>query len=79
MGADVVGNPEGNGTKSFQEYFAQDYHKVSDEIKPGWDLSGTALDAQFALLLGYQILNSNHKPEWKQGTVFSSIRENSLK
>jgi hypothetical protein len=79
IGRDVVGEPQGNGAKSFQEYFAQDYHKVTDEIKPGWDLSGAAMDAQFALLLGYQILNANRKPEWKQGTVFSSIRRNSLK
>jgi Zn-dependent M28 family amino/carboxypeptidase len=79
LGSDVVGKSQGNGVKSFQEYFTQDYHKVTDEIKPGWDLSGAAMDAQFALLLGYQILNANRKPEWKQGTVYSWIRRIALK
>jgi Zn-dependent M28 family amino/carboxypeptidase len=59
-------------------YTAQDYHKVSDEVKPDWDFSGAIEDLQLYFRVGYQIAQSNTWPEWKSGTEFKERREKML-
>ena len=34
-----IGRPEDFGRKKIDDYTANDYHKVSDEIKADWDLA----------------------------------------
>jgi Zn-dependent M28 family amino/carboxypeptidase len=39
-GIDFIGQPTGYGQKKIDEYTERDYHKVTDEVKPDWDMSG---------------------------------------
>jgi Zn-dependent M28 family amino/carboxypeptidase len=62
-----------------EEYTANDYHKPSDEIKPDWDLSGAAEDAELMLLVGYKVANAGTFPEWKPGNEFKAVRDAAMK
>jgi Zn-dependent M28 family amino/carboxypeptidase len=78
-GDDFIGKPSGYGEQKRAEFTANDYHKVSDEIKPDWDLSGAILDAELMFDVGYRIAQSAARPEWKPGTEFKAIRDAMLK
>jgi len=55
------------GAKARMLAFTKDYHQVSDEYKPEWDLSGMVQQAQFTLNLGYAVANAQSAPAWKPG------------
>jgi Zn-dependent M28 family amino/carboxypeptidase len=74
-GKDFIGKPAGFGRQKLDEYIANDYHKVSDEIKPGWDLSGMAEDVRLFFEVGLRVANEARFPEWKQGSEFRKLRE----
>jgi Zn-dependent M28 family amino/carboxypeptidase len=78
-GKDIVGKPEGYGKKRRDEYTANDYHKVSDEVKPWWDFEGTAADTRLYFEIGRQVANSDTWPAWKAGTEFKAKRDAMLK
>lgn len=77
-GIDYVGKPEGYGKKTRQAYVANDYHKVSDEVKPDWELSGAVEDLRLLGAVGYRIAQGDTFPEWKPGSEFLEIRRASL-
>jgi len=74
-GVEMIGRPEGFGLKKREEYTAQDYHKVTDEIKPDWDLSGMAEHAELLLQVGLDLANRLDWPEWKPGSEFKAKRQ----
>jgi Zn-dependent M28 family amino/carboxypeptidase len=74
-GVNYVGKPTGWGLQKRAEYTANDYHKVSDEVKPDWDLSGAVEDGQMLFEVGYRIAQSSVWPTWKPGTEFRAKRE----
>ena len=78
-GVEVAGKPAGFGMQMRDEYTANDYHKPSDEIKPGWDLSGAVQDLDLFLAMGYRVANAAKFPEWKVGSEFRAIREKQLR
>jgi Zn-dependent M28 family amino/carboxypeptidase len=78
-GIDFVGKPAEFGRQKRDEYTANDYHKPSDEIKPGWDLSGAVQDLSLFLTMGYRIAEAPKMPEWRAGNEFRAVREKSLK
>jgi len=78
-GVDFVGKSADYSKTKRDEYNEKDYHGPSDEIKPDWDLSGAAEDAQLLLAVGYRVANADKFPEWKPGNEFKAIREKSLK
>jgi Zn-dependent M28 family amino/carboxypeptidase len=78
-GLDFIGKPAGYGMKLRNYYTANDYHKPSDEIKPGWELSGAVQDLDLFLTMGYRIGNAAKFPEWRSGNEFRAIREKQLK
>lgn len=78
-GVDYIGKPPEYGQQKRDEYTQRDYHKVSDEIKPDWELSGAVEDAQLFLQVGYHIAQGDRYPEWKPGTEFKTLREEMLK
>jgi Zn-dependent M28 family amino/carboxypeptidase len=57
------------------EFDLHDYHQVSDEVKPDWDLSGAVEDVQLLFLVGYDVANGNKFPEWKPGNEFKAKRD----
>jgi Zn-dependent M28 family amino/carboxypeptidase len=78
-GTDFVGKDPDFGHRKAEEYTTNDYHKVSDEIKPGWDLSGEALDMQLVFDVGLRVANGTRYPEWKPGNEFKAKRDAMMK
>jgi Zn-dependent M28 family amino/carboxypeptidase len=78
-GEEYVGKPADFGAKHREEYNTNDYHKVSDEPKAGWDLSGEAEDMQLLFQVGLKVANGDKYPEWKAGTEFKARRDAMLK
>jgi Zn-dependent M28 family amino/carboxypeptidase len=78
-GTEFIGKPEGYGFQKREEYTEKDYHKVSDEIKPDWDLSGAVEDLRLLFQVGYRIAEADKYPEWKPGTEFKAKREAMLR
>jgi len=78
-GVDYIGKPEGYGLQKRREFTERDYHRVSDVIKPGWDLSGAVEDLQLLFQVGYRVAEGEQYPEWKPGSEFKAKREAMLK
>lgn len=54
--------------------FKKDYHQVTDEYRPTWDLSGMVQQTQFTLNLGYAVANAPAMPTWKAGEAFGKVK-----
>ena len=78
-GVDYIGRPAGWGEKKRAEFTANDYHKVSDEIKPDWDLSGAVEDTRLLFQVGFRVAEAKKWPAWKPGTEFKAKREAMLR
>ncbi len=78
-GTEFIGKPEGYGLQKRKEYTDRDYHKVSDDVKPDWDMSGAIDDLRLLFQVGYQVAQGENWPEWKPGTEFKARRDESLK
>jgi Zn-dependent M28 family amino/carboxypeptidase len=78
-GVEFIGKPADYSQKKRDEYTEHDYHAPSDEVKPDWDLSGAAEDAQLMFMVGYRVANADRFPEWKPGNEFRAKREEMLK
>jgi Zn-dependent M28 family amino/carboxypeptidase len=74
-GHDIIGQPAGYGQMRYDEFYAKDYHKVSDEIKPWWDLRGGAQDADVLFQIGLIVADADTWPTWKDGCEFKARRE----
>jgi Zn-dependent M28 family amino/carboxypeptidase len=77
-GVQMIGRPDGFGLKKRDEYTAQDYHKVTDEIKPDWDLSGMVEECELLYQVGSSVANSSEWPDWKAGSEFKAKRQRSI-
>ena len=78
-GTDYVGKDATYSKQKRDEYTNKDYHKVSDEIKPDWDLSGAVDDAQLLTTIGYRVAQGDKYPEWKPGTEFKAKRDETMR
>lgn len=78
-GVDIIGKPAGYGQKMKDEFDEKDYHKVSDEVKPFWDLSGAVDDLRIFFEVGYKVANGTAYPQWKAGTEFKAKRDQMMK
>ncbi len=74
-GLDVIGQPADYGRMRRDEYVAADYHKVTDQIKPWWDLKGAAADAEMLFQMGRKVAQGDTWPEWKPGCEFKARRD----
>ena len=52
------------------EFDSTDYHQVTDDVRPDWDLSGAVQDVQLLFEVGYEVANGDKFPEWKPGSEF---------
>ena len=77
-GVDYIGKPRDYSLRVRNDYTEHDYHQPSDEMKPGWDLSGAKDDLKVYLAVGYRVAQTDKLPEWKPGNEFRAIREASL-
>jgi Zn-dependent M28 family amino/carboxypeptidase len=78
-GREYIGKSADFGQRKQEEYTAKDYHKLSDEVKPDWDLSGAVLDLRLLGELGYRVAQGERYPEWKPDSEFRARREAMLK
>jgi Zn-dependent M28 family amino/carboxypeptidase len=78
-GTAYIGKPPGYGQQKRDQYTANDYHKVSDEVKPDWDLGGATEDAQLLFQVGYRVAQRTAFPEWKAGTEFKAKRDSMMR
>jgi Zn-dependent M28 family amino/carboxypeptidase len=78
-GREFIGKPADFGQKKIDEYTAKDYHKVSDQVKPEWDLTGAVEDAKLLVELGYAVAQAEQYPQWKPDSEFRAKREAMLK
>jgi Zn-dependent M28 family amino/carboxypeptidase len=74
-GIDYIGKDAAFSKQKRDEYTAKDYHKVSDQIKPDWDLAGAVDDAQLLMIIGHRISQTDTFPAWKSGSEFKAKRD----
>jgi len=74
-GVDYLDKPPGYGLEKREEYTANDYHAVSDEVKPDWDLTGALDDLTFMYHMGARLAATDEWPEWSATSEFRAIRE----
>ncbi len=77
-GRAYLGQPADYGQKIADAYTANDYHKVSDEVRPDWTFEGAAQDGAFLLEVGRRIAHDPQWPEWKPGNEFKARRDQML-
>jgi Zn-dependent M28 family amino/carboxypeptidase len=68
-----------NGPLRSDEFDSKDYHQVTDQVNPDWDLSGAVQDVDLLFEVGYQIANADKFPEWKSTSEFKPKRDAMLK
>ena len=73
-GRQYIDKPADYAKQKQDEYTEKNYHKVSDEVKPDWDLSGAVEDLRF-LEVGYRVAEGDRFPEWKPDSEFRAGRE----
>jgi Zn-dependent M28 family amino/carboxypeptidase len=78
-GKDFIDKPADFGQQKKDDYTAHNYHQVSDEVDPNWDLSGAVQDIDLLFEVGYQVANDDKFPEWKSDTEFKAKRDAMLK
>ena len=78
-GSVFVGKPADFGEKLIQDYLANRYHKVSDQVQPDWTFEGAAQDAEFLMKVGHQVANAEHWPQWREGNEFKARRDAMMK
>ncbi len=75
-GIDHVDHGEAWTLEKLDWWIKNFYHKPSDEYDPSWwDLSGMVQDVQLLFRVGYRLANSNHFPNWREGTEFRAKRD----
>ena len=77
-GEHLLSRPETAPLRS-DEYDSTDYHQITDEVHPDWDLSGAVQDTQLVFEVGYEVANGDKFPEWKPGSEFKAKRDSMLK
>jgi Zn-dependent M28 family amino/carboxypeptidase len=78
-GIDFIGKPAGFGKQKLDEYTDRDYHKVTDEVKEDWDLSGAVEDLRLLFEVGWHVAQGEQWPEWKEGSEFKARRDAMLR
>lgn len=59
------------------EYITNDYHKPSDEFRPGADLRGGMENIELFYAVGAQIANERRFPNWRANSEFRAARDRS--
>ena len=74
-GVEYIDKPDGYGLRKRNEYTTNDYHKVTDEVKPDWDLAGAVQDLTFLYLMGRRLADGEEWPAWSETSEFRALRE----
>jgi Zn-dependent M28 family amino/carboxypeptidase len=77
-GVHYIGKPEDYSKTKRDEYTEHDYHNLTDEVKPDWDLSGAVEDLGLLFIVGHRVATDDVWPTWKPGTEFKAARDRML-
>ena len=77
-GSDLVEGGREAGDQWIADYVGNCYHQTCDAWDPSWDLRGAAQDIELFRLIIEDLGNSVRWPEWKPGSEFRAIREQSV-
>lgn len=77
-GIEYLGRASNYGPKKRREYRENDYHKVSDEVKPDWNLAGAVEDLRLLARVIYRVGQEEATPSWQSNSEFAAIRRESL-
>lgn len=69
-GTDYRDRPPDFGPAKAREYLLHHYHRVSDEVRPDWDLRGAAEDTRLLFHLTWVVARAREWPSWKPGSEF---------
>jgi hypothetical protein len=78
-GSTFIGKPAGYGEQLIQDYLANYYHKVTDEVQPNWTFEGAAQDTEFLMQVGHRIADADAWPQWREGNEFKAQRDAMMK
>ncbi|HEX8697423.1 MAG TPA: M28 family metallopeptidase [Myxococcaceae bacterium] len=74
-GVDLVQGGVEAGQAALQRWTQNDYHNVTDEFRPEWDLTGMAEDVRLFFEMGRRLADSHAWPNWHEGNEFRPIRD----
>jgi Zn-dependent M28 family amino/carboxypeptidase len=77
-GVHYLGKPDDYSKTKRDEYTNNDYHNVTDEVKPDWDLSGAVDDLGMFFQAGVRVADGPSWPTWHAGNEFKAIRDKML-
>jgi Zn-dependent M28 family amino/carboxypeptidase len=77
-GVKAINQPADYVQKWQDKYTTDDYHKLTDEVRPEWNLDGAVEDLRLFFKVGYTIANTTDYPEWKEGSEFKARRDKML-
>jgi len=77
-GIHYIGKPDSYSKTKRDEYTYHDYHSVTDEVKPDWDLSGAVDDLGLLFAAGVHVADADTWPTWKAGNEFKARRDSML-
>ncbi len=78
MGVDDRERGEAWGRAQQELYTVRDYHKPSDEYRPGTDLRGSLEDLQLMYEVGARLARERRFPNWYADSEFRAARDRSL-
>jgi Zn-dependent M28 family amino/carboxypeptidase len=78
IGVDDRERGETWGRAQQDAFTARDYHKPSDEYRPGVDLRGSMEDLQLMYEVGARLARERRFPNWYAGSEFRAARDRSL-
>jgi Zn-dependent M28 family amino/carboxypeptidase len=76
-GADLVEGGREAGNQWIKDYIGNCYHQTCDAWDPDWDLRGAAQDMELFQAIIEDLGNSRRWPQWKVGSEFKAIRDQS--
>lgn len=76
-GDDLVNGGKAKGVALREEFNAKRYHQPGDEWNETLDFTGEALDVTLMYNVGRSLADSARWPEWKAGSEFKAIRDQS--
>jgi Zn-dependent M28 family amino/carboxypeptidase len=63
------------GKQKHDEYTANRYHQPADQYDSTWDLTGGLQDVELLYTIGGRLANGHEWPQWKTGSEFKAIRD----
>jgi Zn-dependent M28 family amino/carboxypeptidase len=76
-GDDLVNGGEKKGAALREDFNAKKYHQPKDEWSESLDFSGEAQDVALLFNVGQSLASSTRWPEWKAGSEFKALRDES--